>query len=88
MFDHPIIDVGLGLIFFYVVISLVASAVQEWIASLFALRSKNLHAGVRNLIGDAYAKKVYEHPLINNLSKEKNFHLTYRLKPSATSYWK
>lgn len=71
MFDHPIIDVGLGLIFFYVVLSLVASAVQEWIASLCALRSKNLRKGVQNLIGDVYAKKVYEHPLVKNLSKDK-----------------
>ena len=70
MFDHPIIDVGLGLIFFYVVLSLVASAVQEWIASLLALRSKDLRSGVRNLIGDVYAQKVYEHPLVKNLSKE------------------
>ena len=69
MFDHPIIDVGLGLVFFYVVLSLVASAVQEWFASLFALRSKNLRSGVENLIGDVYAKKVYEHPLVKNLSK-------------------
>lgn len=71
MFDHPIIDVGLGLIFFYVVLSLVASAVQEWIASLCALRSRNLRKGVQNLIGDAYAKKVYGHPLVKNLSKDK-----------------
>ena len=70
MLDHPIIDVSLGLIFFYVVLSLVASAVQEWIASLLALRSTNLQSGVKNLIGDAYAKKVYEHPLINNLAKK------------------
>ena len=70
MFDHPIIDVGLGLIFFYVVLSLVASAVQEWIASLLALRSKNLLSGVKNLIGDVYAMKVYEHPLVKNLSKK------------------
>lgn len=70
MLDHPIIDVGIGLIFFYVVLSLVASSVQEWIASLFALRSKNLLSGVQNLIGDDYAKKVYEHPLVKNLSKK------------------
>ena len=69
MFSHPIIDVGLGLVFFYVVLSLLASAVQEWIASLFALRSKNLRSGVENMIGDVYAKKVYEHPLVKNLSK-------------------
>ena len=70
MLDHPIIDVGLGLIFFYIVLSLVASAVQEWVASLLALRSKNLWAGVHNLIGDEYAKKVYGHPLVKNLSKK------------------
>ena len=70
MFDHPIIDVELGLIFFYVVLSLVASAVQEWIASMFALRSKNLQSGVQNMIGDVYAAKVYEHSLVKNLSKK------------------
>ena len=70
MFEHPILDIGLGLVFFYVILSLVASAVQEWIASLFALRSKNLWSGVKNLIGDEYAQKVYAHPLIKNLAKE------------------
>lgn len=70
MFDHPIIDIALGLIFFYVVLSLVASAVQEWIASLFALRSKNLSQGIERLLGDAYAKKIYAHPLIKNLARE------------------
>ena len=70
MLDHPIIDVSLGLIFFYIILSLVTSAVQEWIASLLALRSKNLRTGVHNLIGDKYAPKVYEHPLIKNLSRK------------------
>ena len=70
MFEHPILDIGLGLVFFYVILSLVASAVQEWIASLLALRSKNLLSGVKNLIGDEYAEKVYAHPLIKNLAKE------------------
>ena len=70
MFEHPILDIGLGLVFFYVILSLVASAVQEWIASLFALRSKNLWSGVQNLIGDDYAQKVYAHPLIKNLAKK------------------
>ncbi len=72
MFEHPILDVGLGLIFFYVILSLVASAVQEWIASLLALRSKNLQSGIRNMIGKEYADKVYAHPLIKNLAKRIN----------------
>ena len=73
MLDYPIIGVALGLIFFYVVLSLVASAVKEWIASLLGLRSKNLYEGVQNLIGNEYARKVYEHPLIKNLAKTNKF---------------
>ena len=70
MFDHPIIDVALGLIFFYTVLSLVSTVVQEWVSSLFGLRSKNLRAGVKNFIGSEYADKIYKHPLIRNLSKK------------------
>jgi len=70
MLDHPAIDIALSTILFYVILSLVASAVQEWIASLFGLRSKNLDAGIKRLIGDQYAQKIYSHPLIKNLSKE------------------
>ena len=70
MFDHPIIDVVLGLVFFYVVLSLVASAVQEWIASLFGLRARNLWAGVKILVSEDYATRVYAHPLIDNLAKK------------------
>ena len=70
MLDHPAIDIALGIILFYVILSLVASAVQEWIASLLGLRSKNLNAGIKRLIGDQYARKVYDHPLIKNLAKE------------------
>lgn len=70
MFEHPILDIGLGLVFFYVILSLVVSAVQEWIASLLALRSKNLRSGIENMIGNEYAEKVYSHPLIKNLAKQ------------------
>lgn len=70
MLDHPVIDIALGLIFFYVILSLVASAVQEWVASLLALRSKNLQAGIQNLIGNEYAAAVYRHPLVKNLAKD------------------
>jgi hypothetical protein len=70
MFEHPVIDVALGLIFFYVTLSLVASAVQEWIASFCGLRSTNLEEGIKRLVGDKYAKAVYAHPLIRNLSRQ------------------
>ena len=76
MFDHTIIDVALGLVLFYIVLSLVVSAVQEWLASLFGLRAKNLRAGIENLIdgpgaGAEFARMVYDHPLVKNLARAK-----------------
>lgn len=68
--DNPIIDVAIGLVFFYVLLSLVVSSVQEWVASLKGMRSQNLYEGICRFIGHEYAEKVYEHPLIRNLSKE------------------
>ena len=58
MFAHPIIDVALGLVFVYVILSLLCSAVQEWVASVAGLRSKNLAAGIENLVGNDLARAV------------------------------
>ena len=68
--DSPIIDLAIGLVFVYVVLSLLASSIQEWIASLFGLRARNLYQGVRRLLGDHYAKEVYEHPMVRRLAKK------------------
>ena len=71
MLDHPIVDVALGLILLYSALSLVASVVKEWISTLFGLRAKNLRKGIQTLIGDDYATKLYGHPLVSTLAKEK-----------------
>lgn len=68
--NSPMIDVAIGLIFVYVVLSLLASSIQEWIASLLGLRSRNLYRGVRRLLGVDMAKEVYEHPMIRRLAKK------------------
>ncbi|MCZ0936865.1 MAG: hypothetical protein OXJ54_17020 [Gemmatimonadetes bacterium] len=70
LLDSPIIDLAVALIFIYVVLSLLASSVQEWIASLFGLRARNLYQGVRRLLGAQYAQEVYEHPMIRRLAKQ------------------
>ncbi|WP_419164486.1 hypothetical protein [Candidatus Palauibacter sp.] len=69
MFDQAIVDVALGLALLYVVLSLAASAITEWISALLGLRSKNLRAGVERLLGEDYAGKVYGHPLVGKLSR-------------------
>ena len=63
------VDAVLGLFLLYLVLSLAASSVQEWIASLAKLRSRNLRSGVERLFGRTYAQKVYSHPLIARLAK-------------------
>ena len=70
MFDGPIIDVAIGLIFIYTLLSLICSSIQELVAGLFGLRSKNLEKGIENLLGECEAKELYLHPLVRNLSKE------------------
>ncbi len=83
MLDSPIVDVAMGLVFFYVTLSLVCSSIQEIIASLVGLRSRNLKKGIRNLIGNEYAEAVYDHPLIKGLRKPKK--LPSYIKPEIFS---
>ena len=71
MLDHPIVDIALGLILLYSTLSLVASVVKEWISSVFSWRAKNLEKGIQNLIGEVHAARLYGHPLVSTLSKEK-----------------
>ena len=72
MLDHPILDVALGLIAFYVVLSLLASAIQEWIAGLLGLRSRTLRSGLENLVGDAgEIEALLAHPLLRALARQK-----------------
>ena len=71
MLDHPIVDVALGLILLYTVLSLFASVVKEWISTFLGLRAKNLEKGIQTLIGADYAAKLYDHPLVSTLATEK-----------------
>ena len=71
MLDSPMIDVAIGLVFFYVTLSLVCSSIQEIIAGVLGLRSRNLRRGIRNLVGNEYAQALYDHPLIKGLRKPK-----------------
>lgn len=68
MFGSEILEVAIGLAFVYLLLSLICSAVNEWIASLFKMRSITLEKGIKNLLNDPNeAKRLYEHPLIKVL---------------------
>ena len=48
----PALDVALGLSFIYLMLSLLASALQEWIAAILALRSRTLEQGLISMLGE------------------------------------
>jgi hypothetical protein len=85
--DGPIVDVAIGLIFFYVVLSLICSAVQELVASVFGLRSSNLNKGIHNLLGDEHADKIFNHPLIKHLAKHGKSPPTFGPRSSQRRCW-
>jgi hypothetical protein len=74
LLDFAALDVALGLIFVYLVLALVCSALNEAIASALGWRAKFLRAGIANLLdpadnrnGQVLAKVLYDHPLVNAL---------------------
>lgn len=69
--DFAALDVVLGLVFVYVVLSLLCSAVVETLSSVFAWRADFLKKGLRNLLEDPNAPdlmdRVFDHPLVSGL---------------------
>jgi hypothetical protein len=70
MFDNMILDITLGLLLFFLVLSLICSAVQEWIAGAVGLRSRNLRNGIDNLVGAEIAESFYNHGLLKSLYRQ------------------
>ena len=68
MFGSVILEIAIGVIFIYLLLSLICSALNEWIARLLSLRSTTLEKGIQSLLNEAkggeFTKKLYEHSLI------------------------
>ncbi len=73
LFGSAILEVAIGLVFVYLLLSLICSAVNEWIAGLLGLRPQFLRKGVENLLADPVLKgladQFFAHPLIKGLSQ-------------------
>jgi hypothetical protein len=74
MFGSMVLEVAIGLIFVYLLLSLIVTAVTELISGWRKWRSQNLWQGVRNLLdsgqAEEWAAKLYDHPLIQSLSRD------------------
>lgn len=71
MFGSTILEVAIGLIFVYLLLSLICSALNEIIESFLKNRATDLERGIRELFnqsgGGQLVANFYKHPLINGL---------------------
>ncbi len=87
MSGFPILDVAIGLIFTYLVLSLVITALGELIASVIRRRPRTLHDGITSLLGSKqFAQKIYDHALIRSLHREGALTRLLKMKPWRPSY--
>lgn len=71
MFGSEILDVAIGMILVYLLLSLICSAVNEIIEAWLKKRATDLERGIRELLrdweGEGVVKDLYQHPLISGL---------------------
>jgi len=76
MLDSEVLDIAIGLVFVYFLLSLLALTVAELIARVAALRSATLYNAIRNLLaeptkGDTdLLDRFWTHPLIATLTRK------------------
>ena len=70
-----LLNVAISLILIYLVLSLVASEIQELIATLLEWRAKHLKEAIQHLLGESSSSseltdKIYANPLIQSITQE------------------
>ena len=75
MFGSAMLEVAIGIIFVYMLVAIICSAIREGIEAQLKTRAAYLERGIRELLhdprGKALARSVYEHPLIFSLYSSK-----------------
>ena len=72
MFGSEILEIAIGLIFIYMLLSLFASTINEIIAKIFSLRGRNLRKAIKFMFDEEgtqfQVQKFFDDPLIKKLS--------------------
>lgn len=78
MFGSQMLEVAIGLVFIYLILSIIVSAITELISRFFQLRSRNLKNGIDTLLVDAQQLDAfYDFSLIDSLSRDGIFDKAY-----------
>ena len=70
MFNSDTLEVAIGMAFLFLTMSLICTAIQEWIEGVMKWRAMDLERGLRVLLDDEhgqFTQRLYAHPLITSL---------------------
>ena len=70
MWGSELLDVAIGVVFVYILMSLAASALSEVVAHLTNMRFQHLKRGISGMVGPALSGKLLDHQLIKSLGKK------------------
>lgn len=77
-----IVEVAIGIIFVWIVLSLATIQFQEWISMWLDKRARDMEAAIHEMLANPNLKaQFYDHPVIRGLTAKK------RRKPSETPRW-
>lgn len=69
MFGSGILDTVIGLIFVFLLVSMLVTITNEMIAAILKSRAKWLRLGIGRLIGPDWMNRLYAHPLIEGTTR-------------------
>lgn len=82
LFNSTVLEVIIGVIFVYLLLSILCTSANEWVAALTRRRGEMLRKGIRQLLEkqpvqrggdtDEFLQEFYKHPLIASLKHDKN----------------
>lgn len=87
LFNSTVLDVAIGLVFVYLLLAILCTAANEWLAAVTKTRAKFLKKGLIQLLDkqpigkdpspEAFVNEFYRHPLITGMMKDEDKHPAY-----------
>jgi len=77
LFNSTVLDLAIGIVFVYLLLAIICTTINEWIASAFGLRSKTLGKAIKQLLDNqkqlgsdsvvSFLEDFYKHPLVTGM---------------------
>lgn len=84
MLNSHVLDSIIGIVFIYFILSLICSAIMEFIAMLLSLRPRTRKQWIEHVLGKNLAEELYSHSLIYSLGNKGS--LTNRIEKNDKTY--